>query len=109
MQRGEIVTIAAPGNYSGKPRPALVVQSNYFDQTLSLVVCPISSTIHENIGQFRITILPTHQNGLRVESQIAVDKIMSIPKAKIGYIIGHADEDLMVRVNRALAVFLAIA
>jgi mRNA interferase MazF len=107
MRRGQFVTVVAPGDY-GKPRPALIVQSDLFDELPAIVVCPLTSLIRDDADQFRIDVAPSPRNGLREDSQIAIDKITVIPKAKIGVIIGRADDALMLRVNRALALFLSI-
>ena len=106
-RRGQFVTVAVPGNY-GKPRPALVVQSDLFNELPSVVICPLTTSLREDTPQLRLDVAPTPENGLRETSQIAVDKITVVPAAKIGSAIGTADDALLVRVNRALALFLAI-
>jgi mRNA interferase MazF len=108
MQRGQFVTVVAPGDY-GKPRPALIVQSDLFDGLPSVVICPLTSLIRDDADQFRLDVKPSPQNGLREPSQIAIDKITVVHSAKIGTVIGRADDALMLRVNRALALFLGIA
>ncbi len=107
MRRGQIVTVAAPGDY-GKPRPALVVQSDLFDELPSVVICPLTTTLRDDADQFRLAVAPSPRNGLRQPSQIAIDKITVMPAAKIGAAIGSADDALLLRVNRALALFLSI-
>jgi len=106
-QRGQFVTVVAPGDY-GKPRPALVVQSDLFADLPSVVVCPLTTTLRPDADLFRIDVVPTPSNGLRQASKIAIDKITVIPADKIGVTIGNADDALLVRVNRALAVFLSV-
>jgi len=108
MRRGDLVTIALPGDF-GKPRPALVVQSDLFNADHATVsVLPITSTI---IGApvFRITLEPSAANGLRQVSQIMVDKIVSMKREKIGEVFGRLDDETMLRVNRALTVWLGVA
>jgi mRNA interferase MazF len=107
MRRGQFVTIAAPGDY-GKPRPALVVQSDLFAELPSVVICPLTTTIRTDADLFRLDVEPSPHNGLRQASQIAIDKITVIPADKIGPVIGQADDTLLLRVSRALAVFLSI-
>lgn len=107
MQRGAFVVVATPGDY-GKPRPALVVQSDLFSDLPSLVVCPLTSTIREDAGIFRLDIQPNDANNLRQPSQVAIDKITVVAKTKVGAMIGQADDALLRQVDRALAVFLAI-
>lgn len=106
--RGQFVLIAVQGDY-GKPRPALVVQSDFFAELPSVVVCPLTTTLRSDADQFRISVQPSPSNGLRQASQITIDKIVAVPVAKIGTVIGRADDALLLRVNRALALFLGIA
>ncbi len=107
MRRGQFVTVATPGDY-GKPRPALVVQSDLFNELPSVVICPLTTTLRDDAPQLRIDVAPSPQNGLGQPSQIAIDKITVVPATKVGAAIGAADDALIVRVNRALALFLAI-
>jgi mRNA interferase MazF len=106
--RGQLVIIALQGDY-GKPRPALVVQSDLFRAFPSVVVCPLTSDIREDAEGYRVEIAPTPGNGLKEISQVSIDKVTAVNAAKIGKIIGEADNDVMERVTRALAIFLAIA
>jgi mRNA interferase MazF len=108
MRRGRFVTVVTAGDY-GKPRPALVVQSDLFEDLPSVVVCPLTSTLRDDADLLRLGVTPTAQNGLREASQIAVDKVTVVPVAKLGPEIGVADEALMLRVNRALALFFGLA
>lgn len=107
MNRGDLVTIALSGDF-GKPRPALVIQSDQFDQTSTVTVLLISGTLVD-APLIRTTIEPTPGNGLHKPSQVMVDKAMSVKRDKIGAIIGRLDPEAMLAVTRALAVFLAIA
>ena len=108
MKRGDFVTIAMQGDF-GKPRPALVVQSDSFNQAhASVTVLPVSSEL-VNAPLFRISVDPNDVNGLSKRSQVMVDKAMTIRLVKIGSTIGKADDALMLAVNRSLAVFLGIA
>jgi len=106
-RRGQFVTVATAGDY-GKPRPALAVQSDLFAELPSVVICPLTTTIRTDADQFRLDVKPSSGNGLRQLSQVAIDKITVIPLDKIGEVIGNADDTLLLRVNRALAVFLSI-
>ena len=107
MRRGKFVVVATAGDY-GKPRPALVVQSDLFAELPSVVICPLTSMLRDDADQFRLEVHPSRSNGLREISQIAVDKITAIPVGKIGGVIGEADDALLLRVSRALALFLSI-
>ena len=108
IRRGDFVVVAVPGEY-GKPRPALVVQSDLFSALPSVTLCPLTSTLRDDADLIRLTIEPTVANGLQQVSQIIVDKITTVAAGKVSQVIGHADDACMLRVNRALAVFLGIA
>lgn len=108
MKRGEIWTAAGGKDYAGKPRPVVILQDNRFDQTDSVTVCAFT-TDPTDAPLFRLLIKPTSTNGLRSDSRLMVDKVTTIQRAKLGNHVGHlADED-MLRLNRALLVFLGIA
>lgn len=107
MRRGDLVKIALQGDI-GKPRPALVVQADHFDEHPTITILPVTSKLRET-PLFRIPIIPAEGNGLKVPSQIMVDKAQSVAAAKIGGIIGRADDVTMLAVNRALAVWLGFA
>lgn len=107
MKRGDVVTIALSGDF-GKPRPALVIQSDQFDETGTVTVLLISGTLVE-APLIRPTIEPTPANGLRKRSQVMIDKAMSVKRDRIGATIGHLDAETMLTVTRALAVFFAIS
>ena len=107
MKRGDIVTVSLPGTY-GKPRPALIVQSDLFDVHPSVTLLPITSELRET-PLFRINVEPSTNNGLQKESQIMVDKIHTVSRGRIGKSFGRLDDSRMLEVNRALAVFLGFA
>lgn len=107
MRRGDPVTITLPGDY-GKPRPALVLQSDLFDQHPSVTVLPVTSALRDT-PLFRLTLQPGPSNGLRLPSQIMVDKAHAVSRDRIGQTIGRIDDGMLLAVNRALAVFLGLA
>lgn len=107
MTRGDLVTIAVQGDF-GKPRPALVIQSDRFDEHATVTVLLVSSALVD-APLFRVTVQPSAENGLQKPSQIMVDKTMTVRKDKIGGAFGRIDADTMVEVDRCLAVFLGIA
>ena len=106
MRRGDLVTVALQGDY-GKPRPALIIQGDYFNAHPSCTVLPITSELRE-APQFRVSIEPNDRNGLRMSSQVMVDKAQTVPSEKIGSVIGNLDNREMQDVSRALSVFLGI-
>jgi mRNA interferase MazF len=107
MRRGELVTVAAPGDY-GKPRPALVIQSDLFEELPSVTLCLVTSELRD-APIFRITVDPSPDNGLRRVSQIQVDKVLTVARERIGGTIGRLDDETMLKVNHSLSVFIGIA
>jgi mRNA interferase MazF len=108
VKRGELVTVALPGDY-GKPRPAIVVQADLFNEThASVTVAPVTSTL-VNAPLFRLAVEPSPGNGLRALSQVMVDKVMTVRRERIGASIGELEPEMLKRVNRALALWLGIA
>lgn len=107
MRRGDFVTIAIQGDF-GKPRPALVIQSDPFSAHATVTVLPVTSTLVA-APLLRITVQPSLESGLQKPSQVMVDKAMTVKRDKIGPTFGHIDADSMVEVERCLAVFLGIA
>lgn len=107
MKRGDLVTIALSGDY-GKPRPALVIQSDLFDAHPAVTILPVTSALRD-APLFRIQLEPSTVNGLRRTSQVMVDKPQTVARDKVGRTIGHVDDSAMLSVNRALAVFLGFA
>ncbi len=108
MRRGEVWTVAGGRDYVGKSRPAVVVQDDRFDGTSSITICAFTTDPTE-APLFRLLILPTEGNGLRGESRLMVDKITTVAKAKLGSRIGRLDDEDLVRLNRAIVVFLGLA
>lgn len=107
MRRGDFVTIAMQGDF-GKPSPALVIQSNQFDQHATVTVLPVTGTLVD-APLVRITVKPTTENGLQKPSGVMVDKAMTVKRNKLGPAFGSIDADTMVQIDRCLAVFLGIA
>ena len=105
--RGDFVTIALQGEF-GKPRHALVIQAEQFNEHSTVTVLPVTSTL---IGAplLRITVQPDAGNGLQKPSQVMVDKAMTVKRDKVGPSFGRVDADSLVEVERCLAVFLGIA
>ncbi len=108
-RRGDIVACALPGEFGGRPRPALVVQSDMFNATHpSVTVCPL--TTHERAAPlFRIAIKKGPANGLRENSQVMVDKIATLGAGRIGQVLGRLDEQELARVDEALALWLGLS
>lgn len=100
--------VALPGDY-GKPRPALIVQADLFNEThASLTIVPVTSTLVD-APLFRLTVEPSPGNGLRSLSQLMVDKVTTVSRARVTQTIGRLEDDLVLRVSRALALWVGIA
>ena len=101
------MTVALQGDY-GKPRPAVIVQSNWLEGTDSVLVCPLTSTLRD-APIFRLTITPHPKNGLTVPSQVMVDKIVAVRRDKLGARVGRLDDESLLVLNRMLALVLGLA
>lgn len=107
MKRGDLVAVTAKGHHSGKPRPALVLQSDLFSALGSVTIC-LLTTDRLDAPLFRLSVEPSPENGLKQPSQIMIDKIVTVPHDAIVTSIGSLDHEMMVRVDRFLALFLGI-
>jgi mRNA interferase MazF len=108
VKRGDLVVVTVAGDY-GKPRPAVVVQADVFNEThASVTVVPVTSTLVD-APLFRLTVEPSPTNGLRSLSQIMVDKVTTVRRTRIGSTIGHIEDDTLLRLSRALALWVGIA
>jgi len=107
MNRGEVWTVSGAG-YAGKPRPAVIVQDDRFDATASVTICVFTTDATE-APLFRLPVAPSERNGLRSISRLMVDKLTTVSKDRLGTRIGRLDDEDMVRLNRAIIVFLGLA
>ena len=108
MRRGDVVTVAATGDYR-KLRPAVIVQTDALPaEHASVVVCQMTSECSD-APDFRVTIDPTESNGLRVRSQVMADKPVTIRRERIGRQVGHLDDNDIGRLNIALAFVMGLA
>jgi mRNA interferase MazF len=108
MKRGDVVIVATRGAYTGRPRPALVVQSDTFNPThASITVCPITSDCVD-APLFRVSLPAGRRTGLDVPSQVMVDKVVSVPREAIGRAIGRTESIELDMVGRALQTWLSI-
>ena len=108
MKRGEIWTIVGGKDYAGKPRPVVILQDDRFDRTESITICSFT-TDPTDAPLFRLPVVPSASNGLRAVCRLMVDKITTVPKSRIGARAGRLSDEDMVRLNRAVLVFLGIA
>ena len=108
MRRGEIWTAAGGKDYAGKPRPVVIVQDDRFDATDSITVCAFT-TDPTDAPLFRLPVEPNERNGLRSPCRLMADKITTVPKTKLGSRLGRLDDEEILRLNRAMLVFLGLA
>ena len=107
MKRGDVITIAVSGDY-GKPRPAIVIQSDNLNQGDSVLVALLTSTLIE-APYYRVSLDPDEQHGLRAQSQVMVDKILAVPRSKCGPVIGSIGETALAALNQMLVVMIGLA
>jgi mRNA interferase MazF len=107
VRRGDLVTVAMPGDF-GKPRPALVIQSDQFSETATITVLLLSGTLVD-APLIRLDVEPSPENGLRKRSQVMIDKTMSVRRDRIGEPFGRLDDGTMIAVTRSIALFLGFA
>ena len=108
IQRGQVITVASPGAYSGKPRPAVVVQANrWLVGHPRITLCPLTSTLID-APLVRIIVEPSAMNGLRKRSQLMVDKLFTVPIGDIGSSIGCLETTVMTELELGLRDWLAL-
>ena len=107
MRRGDLITVAVSGDY-GKPRPALVIQSDLLDANDSVLVCLLTTTMRD-APLYRLSLPAGAATGLREPSQVMVDKIMAVRRDRCGTPIGRAGDAALVTLGRLLALIVGIA
>ena len=108
MRRGDIWTVAGGKDYAGKARPVVILQDDSFDGTESITICAFT-TDDTDAPLFRLPVEPNERNGLRIPCHLMVDKVTTVPKSKVGAPIGRLDDEDILRLNRAVLVFLGLA
>jgi len=108
VKRGEIWSVSGGPDYTGKPRPVAILQDDRFEGLQSITFCPFT-TNPTPAPLFRLAVKATEQNGLKEESSLMVDKITTVTKAKLGRRIGLLEDKDILRLNRAVMVFLGLA
>ncbi len=107
MKRGDLVAVILPGAY-GKPRPAVIIQSDRYEAMESVTFLPLTSEVLPK-QVFRVTVAASAENGLEAQSQIMADKCSTLPLTKVGKVFGHLGAADLGKVERALAAFLGFA
>jgi mRNA interferase MazF len=108
VKRGEVWTVSGGASYTGKPRPAVIVQEDRFGQTSSITLCAFT-TDPTDAPLLRMLVAPTDSNGLKSASRLMIDKATTVPKARLSKRLGKLNDEDTVRLNRALTVFLGLA
>ena len=108
MKRGEVCTVAGGNDYAGKPRPVVIVQDDSFDTTGTITVCAFT-TNETDAPLFRLAVTPADRNGLRAPCRLMIDRITTLPRARLGARRGSLEDEGLVRLNRAVLVFLGLA
>ena len=107
MKRGDLVTVALQGSH-GKPRPALIVQTDLTGPSSHVAILLLTSD-DRDIPLARVPIEANPETGLQHRSFAMLDRITTSPREKVGRPIGHAGDATMLEINRALSVFLGLA
>lgn len=108
MKRGDVYMAAARGACTGKPRPVVIIQDDRFDATASVTVCPFTTNPVE-APLTRIVVEPSSANGLDQLSRLMVDKLTTVPRSTLGDQLGRLPDADLIRLDRALVVFLGLA
>ena len=108
MKSGDVWTVTGGPDYAGKPRPAVILQDDAFDATASITICPFT-THAVDAPLIRLPIEPSERNGLRSASHVMIDQIATVSKKKLESRVGRLSDEDIVRVNRAVVVFLGLA
>jgi mRNA interferase MazF len=108
VKRGDVVLMVASGDL-GRPRPGAVVQADELgDSTTTVLVCPITSDVTENLA-VRPILEASQMNGLRIRSQIMTDKLLALRRERVRRVIGKLDTDTTTQLDRALLIVLGLA
>jgi mRNA interferase MazF len=108
VSRGDVVVIATRGAYTSKPRPALVIQSDLYNEThASITICPVTSDCVD-APLFRIALPPGQRTGLQLPSQVMVDKVVSVPRESLGRVVGRCSGEELEAVGEALRAWLSL-
>lgn len=108
MRRGDVVVVATAGDY-GKPRPAVIVQSDAFpEQHASVIICQMTTELVD-APDFQITVEANSGNGLRERSQIMMDKPVTVRRERIGQVVGRLTPEDIVKLDAAIAFVMGLA
>jgi len=105
--RGELWTVTG-GVYASKPRPALIIQDDFFAGTDSVTVLPLTTTIVD-APLLRVPIIHTTDNGLVQDSWVMIDKLTTVRRSNLAQRIGRVAIEELINCERLIAVFLGLA
>ncbi len=108
MKRGEIWTVSGGSRYTGKPRPAVIVQDDRFDGTASVTICAFT-TDPVDAPLLRLLVEPSARNGLKSPCRLMIDKVATVPRERLGRRVGILHDEQLLQLNRGLLVFLGLA
>ena len=108
MKRGDIVTIALQCDL-GKPRPAVVVETDRLKPSTHILVCPGTSFVRPEIELRRVLVMPDGSNNLRAPTHFQIDRLIGIRRENCGVVIGQLDADTMDLINTKLLAILGLA
>ena len=108
MKRGDVVTIALRGDL-GKPRPAVVVETDRLKPSTHILVCPGTSFVRPEIELRRVLVLPDDSNKLRTPTHFQIDRLIGVRRENCGSVIGQLDEDALAQINAGLMTILGLA
>ena len=107
MRRGEIWTGAGSGRAS-KPRPVVILQSDYFDATDAVTVCFLTS--HErDMPLLRVSVPATSANGLSHDSWAMIDAITTLKRSNLRERVGDLEREHLVTIGQRIPMFLGLA
>lgn len=108
MRRGDVILVAGGEGYTGKPRPAVIVQNDLFAGMDSVTMCPITSVIRDDVEAIRVNVAWNKHSGLQKASQVMVDKVTTIPVKRVGRVIGRVHQDELEEIGDALRLWLEL-
>ena len=79
-----------------------------FPDTATVAVLLVTSTPLD-APLIRVAVEPSPDTGLRLPSQVMIDKPMAVSTKRLGTVFGQLDDAAMLAVNRALLLFLGLA
>lgn len=108
MTRGDIVTVATGSGYGGKPRPALIIQSDVLAERGSLILLGFTSELQPE-ADWRPVVEPDTSNGLRERSVVMTDAPIVASRIKVGTRIGRLSDRDLGRVESGLMIVYGLA